>query len=264
MAKRRRDPAAGEDPFVQSMLRMWAWVEDNARAVIAGLVIVGLLVGGFLYWRGYQASVREQAASQLQDLQGRLLSGQVAPSAAESQMRTFIERYGGTEAADEARLLLARLYLRTNRPAEAVALLGQVEERSPETPIGYGAHNLLGKAHAAQGDHERALEVLGDIAEEARYPFQRTQARADRARILADMGRLGEAADIYASLVEEARDTQLRSLYAVRLGEIRARAETGGPEPPAGATDTAADTAAGSAFDTAAADTVAGAPGSSR
>lgn len=230
MARRDRKPAPGEDPFVESVWRAWGWVQDNAQVVLVSVVLLVLGAAAVLYWRSYQEGVREQAAVELQDLRGRLLAAGPPPERIESELRAYVDRFGGTESADEARLLLARLYLRTERPGEAVDVLGEISQPSADTPLGYGVLNLLATAYEERGDTDRALEVLDDLAAEARYAFQRDRALGERARILASIGREEEAADIYARLSEEAASPEARSRYRVELGELRARLAAGGAE----------------------------------
>lgn len=222
-----------EDAFVEGILRFWDWVQANARAVVVGLVLLvtAVLVG--LYYINYRQSVEEQAAADFQRL--RMEASQDPQAAAE--LPSFIRRYEGTDAAEEARLVLARVQLAGGDPRAALETLDPLARRSPGAPVGYAARLLRARAYEATGDVEPALAELSALGERARYPFQRRSARADRARLLAESGRLEEAERIYADLARETENPNEAALYEIRLGEVRGRLATR----PAGSDATAGD-----------------------
>ncbi len=208
-----------EDAFVEGILRFWDWVQANARAVVVGLVLLvaALLVG--LYYINYRQSVEEQAAADFQRL--RLEASQDPQAAAE--LPSFIRRYEGTDAAEEARLVLARVQLAGGDPQAVLETLDPLAGRAPDAPVGYAARLLRVRAYESLGDVEPALAELSTLGERARYPFQRRSARADRARLLAEAGRLEEAERIYADLARASENPNEAALYEIRLGEVRGR-----------------------------------------
>lgn len=224
----------GQDPeevdaFLGAVLRAVQWARENRRVVTIGAVIVVVAIAAAVYYQNYRADVRRQAATQLQQLQGNVQAG-TPPDTLARSVRTFVDRYGDTRYGDEGRLIMARIHLTNGNWQEAVDVLGPVASSYPaDVPIGYAARTLLAAAHEGAGNTERALETYAELAANAQFAFQRHEAAADRARLLAEQGRLSEAEKVLARLVAEA-DTasggvaseDLRE-YRLQLGEVRAR-----------------------------------------
>jgi tetratricopeptide (TPR) repeat protein len=92
-------------------------------------------------------------------------------------------------------------------------------------PLGFAGRSLLIIAHERSGEPEQAIDLYLELGRSARYPFQQREAQANAARILADLGRLEEAIEIYARIAAEAEtvDPSEAGLYRLRLGELRGR-----------------------------------------
>lgn len=233
-----RDPTGRPEPeeqdaFLRGVLRALQWAQENSRVVTIGAVVALVAVAGTLYYRNYREDVRQQAAQRLQTLQSQLQSQSPSDTLRRS-IGDFVSRYGDTRSGDEARLLLGRLHLNQNRFEAALSAVEPLPSEYPvDSPAGYAARKLLAAAHEGAGNTERALSLYAELAEGAQFPFQRHEASANRASLLAEEGRLGEAERIYSRLVQEADTTQagvttanLQS-YRVRLGELQGRLGSG-------------------------------------
>lgn len=229
---RQQDPE-DVDAFLAAVLRAVEWMQENTRTVIIASVLAVVAVAAAVYYQNYQEDVRQQAASQLQQLQTQL-QGQ-PPDTLAASVQSFISRYGDTRYGDEARLLMGRIQLTNGSWQEAVSTLEPVAGSYPvDSPTGYAARKLLAAAHEGAGNVQDALRLYGDMASNAQFAFQRNEAAADRARLLAEQGRLAEAEEIYSRLVSEAdtsaagvASTDLQT-YRLKLGEIQARLAAGG------------------------------------
>lgn len=222
-------PDAAEDRFVESIVRVGAWLQHHTRGVVLGAVALVALVAGALYYRGYQQTVRERAASELQSLRA---AASLEPASAIVQLQSFVNRFQGTREAEEARLMLAKGHVSLGQYEEAIAALEAVE-RPVDTPLGYGARSLLAVAHEEAGDVDAAMDVLENLGRNARYAFQRRAARAERARLLAEGGDLSGAAAIYEGLAAETDEPAEANEYRIRLGELRGRTASTAPRDPA-------------------------------
>lgn len=224
---KRKGPDPREDAFLRFVNRVVDWVTANLRAVIAVGVVVVLLAGAGLWYLNYSRNLERQAASELNSIRAALAQG--TDTIGTQRLESFVDRYAGTESERQARLLLGRLHLRNGAAEQAVEAVGPAAEAPPDTPTGYAGRTLLAKAQEAAGRTDAALSTLQELAENARFPYQRDQAAAERARILMEAGRLQEAEAIYSRLAEEASGSGARQIYAARLGEVRARLEAAGP-----------------------------------
>jgi predicted negative regulator of RcsB-dependent stress response len=225
--KKRKDDLSQEDRFLQFVEEGTAWVQSHTRAVLMIGVGLVLFVGGIFYYRSYRESLRTRAAIELTQLRATLTAVDAVP-----RLTGFVARFDGTPSATEGRLMLAKIHLQSGQPEAALQVLGPIASEPVDVPSGYAAKLLLAEAHKKAGDSERSLDELDEIIDGAYVPYQRHRALAERGRLLADLGRLEEAAVTYQRLVDDEGATD--DLYRVRLGEIQALIASGAtPEPTA-------------------------------
>lgn len=230
-SKKKRSPSEDpDDAFLRAVQRSVTWLEEHRRTVILGTIAVALLVVGAVYYVSYRSNLEDRAASEIQTIRAELASGSAADPTA--RLQEFVTRFGGTKAGNEARILLARLQMSNGDAGGALESVRPVLDRPADDPLGYAAATIAASAYEEQGDREQALRTLRELAAEARFPFQRREADAARARLLVESGRLEEAATIYERLAEETEGSA-EELYAVRLGEVRALIRSGAEPTPA-------------------------------
>lgn len=233
-------PADREDAFIRALNRFIAWAQENTGTVMAIAIVLAVALGGAFYWNSYRQNLEERASADFATLQTRIVQG--AGLAVTDSLQAFLDRFGGTQAAREARILLSRQQLEQDQASRAAeSIRPVVSSHAPDTPTGLAARRLLAEAQVGAGDTAAALATLEELAGNARFRFQRHEAAADRASLLADRGRLEEARDVYRRLAEEASGTEAGDVYAVRLGEIEGRIDSGGTDASAAPADTTAE-----------------------
>lgn len=216
----RNRPPDEDDAFIRAINRAWAWAAQNTVTVVVIAFVAAVAVGGFFWYRGYQQNLEERAATRLQTLRAQVATGDTAVIGA---LETYLSRFGGTSSARQARILLARQQLLRGRPSEATSTVRPaIGGTALGSPTGYASRSLLAEAQTAAGDTAGALTTLRELAEGARFGFQRREAAARRADLLAARGRLQEAVAIYRRIAEEAEGQEADD-YRLRLGELRAR-----------------------------------------
>lgn len=247
-------PAADDDRFVHGVLEGGAWARENARTlVIAGAVVVALLVG-FLVYRNYSSARETGAANALNDLRTTVASGNVPLALRDGE--ALVSRYGGTESADEARLLLGELYLQANQPQQASEVLAPLS-RDVDAPLGFNAAMLIGGAYEAAGQAEQAIQTYTRIGRDSRFLFQQIAGYEEAARVQAATG---DAASAIASferildLIDE--NAAERGFYEMRIAELQTGGAPSNAAPPAPLAADTTGSAAGAAIP-AAADTAA-------
>ncbi len=209
-----------DDVFLARILQISEWAKRNQQLVVIGLVLVGILAAGIVYYRNFQAQRTQQAAQQLEAIHQSLAMQDV--EGAKSELATFLEQYGGTPYEPEARLLLGELYLRTDDDQQARVVLEPIGA-SPREPIEFQAAMLLAAAYEQEGRWEDAVEVYLRVADRSELNFQVRDALAAAARIRADQ--LGDAAGAI-ELYERALNTleendPVRGLIEMRIAELR-------------------------------------------
>ncbi len=211
-----------DDAFVAGVLEASTWAQRNQqKVVIAGIILV---IAAIAAWglSSSRARMMDQALVELERVTGTAQVGD--PEQAKVELTQFLENFGGTPLAGEARLHLATLYLETGQPGQALSTLNE---------SGIGARDILGpqvltltaRAYEAQGEWQRAADTYMQLSDRAELEFQRRSAMEDAARVLAEMGDFAAAADLYAELQSglERSDPQL-GIYQMREQEMRGMA----------------------------------------
>lgn len=235
-SKVHREDHGPDDAFVNTVKRSYSWGRENGRvvAVVLGLILI-LAIGAFWYI-SQQRQLETQAASRLNQVQQSVASGN--PQLAIRDLQAYLDRFGSTETADQARLILASILIEQERHEEAVQALGELPDEL-DRPFGLAAARLEAAAHEETGDLEAAISTHLRIADRARFPYEQREALSDAARLHTQNGEPNRAADLYERVVDMFDDDEPgRGYYEVWLAEARATAREGAPAPV-----TAADTA---------------------
>ena len=229
MAKRHpsRRRLAGEhehdpdDLFVAKAVEFTAWAKNNNQTLILLGVVVTILVAGVVYYLQYLNTQEERAIVQLVVIQNTVDFGD--SESARAELGTFLERFGGTPMAGEARLLLAQLHLGDGQAQEAIRVL-EAGGASLRDPVGVQLQTLLAKAHEAAEELEVAERIYLGVADGARLDFERHEALADAARLRATLGNYEGAAELYQTLLDELEETDPdRGRYEMRIAEMHTR-----------------------------------------
>ena len=213
-----------EDRIMEAAGRTVAWARSNQR--VATILLVVVLAAGAIgiVYLNYRSDLRERAAVRLDEI--RLASQAMPPAEVRTQLNTYIEQFGSTEQAREARLLLAEMELNRDSAQAAVRLVADIVDLD-EGPLGYNAGWLLAVAREQLGDLDAAAGLYERLARSAPHDFQRRRARAARAQLHTYAGEYDMAEAIYAELVEDDPTADDSEFYGVKLGEVRAMARAG-------------------------------------
>lgn len=240
-----REPEA-DDAFVARVLEIAAWIRSHGRVLFMVTGVVAILGAAAFYYVNYRSTLRAQAEVRLTEIRQTIAAGNQA--LAIRDLEAFLTNYGNTPAAQDARLVLAQLYLDEERAADAVTLLEPVA-RDPGDLRGAAAAFLLAASYETLGQMDQAEAVYLSIAERARLDYERRDALDHAARLRLDAGNPAGAAELYDRLVKMMpENSEDRAFYEMRREEAMTIAEFGGVSPaavpaPAG-TSESADTAA--------------------
>lgn len=229
-----REDQGPDDAFVTTIKRSYEWGRENTRVLTVALAIVLLLGMAAVWFTSQQRQLEAQAAARLNQVHQSVASGNT--QLAIRDLQSYLDRFGGTRTANQARLLLAGILLGEDRGQEAIDALGSLPDDLDE-PFALAAARLKAAALEETGQVEEAVGTYRRIADGARFSYQRREALADAARVRLQHGQPDDAARLYEQVVETfAQDEPGRAYYEMWLAEARARAQRG---------VAAADTAAG-------------------
>ena len=205
-----------------------AWAEENRQlATMAVLAILAVGAGGFIYLN-YRADLAERAAVRLDEL--RLVSQSAPPEQLRAELAAYVDQFSSTPQGDEARLILAEMELQRDSADAAIRLIEPIVDPAAD-PLGYNAAWMLAVAEEQRGNLEAAAAWYERLARAAPHEFQRRGARAARARLHVYAGEYAAAEAIYDELAAAKDAAGDAELYALRLGEVRARAAAELPPP---------------------------------
>jgi predicted negative regulator of RcsB-dependent stress response len=211
-----------DDAFVTRLVEFSTWARSNRQTLIIFGVVLVTLIGGIVYYVRFSATLEEQAAVEIERIEQQMQAGDVAT--ARSQLSQFLDRYGGTDSAAEARLILAQLHLTSGQVQEALSVL-EGSDTSVRNPLGLQLEVLRAKTFEAAGrptDAERAYLRAADAAD---LQFVRVDALADAARIRMSLGNPAGAADLYERILSDLPEGHPdRGVYQMRLAEAEVQA----------------------------------------
>jgi tetratricopeptide (TPR) repeat protein len=207
-------PATDVEPFLD---RSRAWITAHSR--IAIWVGVALLAGLVLLVWTMSSNRRSEGIASRQLQGGRYaFESQNFPLAA-SELARIVENYSGTNAAKEARLLLAQVRLQQGQAQQAVDVL---RDFAPRAGGAYAAqaYGLLAASYENLGRHREAAEAYQAGAEKARMDFMKAQMLSDAGRAWVGAGDTARAITAYRRIVDELSKETNVTEAKVRLGEL--------------------------------------------
>lgn len=222
---RRRDTSDAEDAFVARIVEFSTWSQKNTQVLVLFGIALVVVVVGIVYYVNYRQNLQVVAAQELETLHQVAASGDT--ETARLRFAQYLERFGGTAHAAEARLSLAQLHLQEGAPEEALRVLGESSVGLGD-PIGPQLAVLQARAHEELGRFQEAEQLYLQVAERAQLDFQRIQALEDAARLRMTGGNPSGAVELYERILDEMpAQSPDRGAIQLRLGEARTAAATG-------------------------------------
>ena len=214
------NPADQEDAFVAKTLEVSNWAQRNRPTLTAGVILVALGVVALVYYARYRADLGETAAARLEDLQLRLDAGDQA--GVQADLQVYLERFGSTSSAGEARLTLGQVTADLGDLDAAIEVLEPIAG-DVGNPLGAQAAALLAAISEDAGNLQMAEGLYERLAERARLSFVTRDALTDEARLQASQGDYEAALEIYDRLLEEMEEGDPeRGLVEMRRAEMAA------------------------------------------
>ena len=220
--KIRRKDLRQPDEFETLTGQALAWAEEHTRllaGVLGTLAVVGLLA---VIVNRVSASRNESAAEEFRRAKVTFDAGKFAEAAEAFGAAT--RDYPRSPYGRLAALYRGHALARQNQPADAATAYAEYLATSPAPYLRQEALAGLARAKETSGDPAAALEAYTEAAGlEGAY---RTDALLNAARLHDAAGHADQAREIYARLLKEAPDPELRSLL---LAKLPPGSETGEP-----------------------------------
>jgi tetratricopeptide (TPR) repeat protein len=207
---------AGSVPVAQ---RDWGvWFKEHSREIAFGLGAVLILVAaGWLY---VTSEARKQAFASQALTQARSDAEAGNLPLAASDLSRIIDRYGGSNAADEAAVLLNEIRLIQGQSAEAIKDLQTFVQKGHPKYVLASAWSLLGGGLEDQHKYKEAAQAYRRASEEATHDFLKAQYLLDAGRTLAIAGDSTASRAAYTEVIQKYGELGQAAEARVRLGEL--------------------------------------------
>ncbi len=221
-----RTPRARTPDLEERAHSLGLWAQTHIKQIaIAAIVVVAIGVGAYL-WRQTRQAREQNALRSMAEAASAMQQGNIP--LATRNLEQLVQRFDGTRAAHEARLILAQLLFDQGRYQEGIARIEPLEG-SKEPYTAATAMNLAGAGYEQLGQYDKAAAEYQKAADKARFPNDRATYLANAARAFTSAGNLNEAKKIWTRLADDPDVPQGTAGEArVRLGELEAKTETRG------------------------------------
>lgn len=198
------------------------WFQLHSRKVIwAGAGVVVLAAGGWFYNRSLELKA-ERAERAYFEAQRSVMAGNLP--LAESDLRKMITRYEGTDAANQAKLVLAQVLFDQGKFQQGVDELKRSEKDfSGSKEFGSSVHMVLGGGLEQLKKYKEAAEQYEAAAKAARFEPDRERYETLAARAYLTGGDTAKARELWTKLGADSKGT-VAGEARVRLGELDAKA----------------------------------------
>ena len=215
-----RTGAAARPEMQASDTTSLEWMQDHARELTIGLIIVLALAIGVYLYRGTQAAKAGKAEQALGRAEQSLGSGNLA--LAKTDLQRVVTAYAGTSASTTAAMLLAQLSYDEGKYQEGINQLDKVARSSAAKPVAASIEALMADGFMGLGKPAEAATWYERSAEKARFDADKDQYRASAARAYAAAGNIDAARRIWTALAEDPTSSTAGEAR-VRLGELAAK-----------------------------------------
>ncbi len=211
-----------DDAFVARAYEASTWASRNRKVVTAGSIVLVLGVLAAIWYMSYRGSMSEKATTELTRVRATVQSGNTP--LAITDLEKYVDSFGNTDVASEARLMLAQQYLLAGQAEKAVATLEKLGGNE-KTAEGAQAAILLASAYEAAKSADKAERAYLALGANAPFLYMKQEGLDNAARLRLEQGNATGAVELYKRLVDMTPETNPeRDIYQLRLGEAQAAA----------------------------------------
>lgn len=159
---------AQDDEQVEALKRWW---KDNWHSLVTGLAIALLIVAGWQYWENKQAADRAAARQGFDTIINALSNPDPDErlSTMEYTLDDLKDNYSSSVYSVFAAMVAANIYMDEGKPVQATDQLRWALEQAGDEPLPRVIRLRLARAQHASGEHETALQTLGELSDAGRF-----------------------------------------------------------------------------------------------
>jgi predicted negative regulator of RcsB-dependent stress response len=137
-------------------------IAENGVWVVGGVVLGAVLLFGWRFYHSHQNEFALKAAAQFGQMTAALESND--RNKARQVADGIIKDFASSPYADQAQLILARLYVDDGQLANANPLLTRVMKESKDSELKHIARLRLARVLTDEGKPDEAIKTLGEVA----------------------------------------------------------------------------------------------------
>jgi predicted negative regulator of RcsB-dependent stress response len=195
------------------------WAQKHRRPILGTAAAAVVIAIGVWFTIEYQR--RKDAAAEQALNQARVAAQSGNLPLAASDLSRLIGSYGGTAAADQATIILARVRLAQGQAALAAEELRAALGSRLGNQFRASAYGLLGTALEEVGNLTEAGEAFEQAADAAWYAFLKAQYLTEAGRAFWAANDTTRAIAAYERVVRDFEGAPSATEARVRLGELR-------------------------------------------
>lgn len=208
-----------EDKFVKISLQTKSYIDENYQILMRGGVIAAFIVIVIFYFYYNAQQANEEASSQLGIAEIEYANDNLVK--ASTRLENLITEFDGTDAADQAKFILASIYYQQKKYDQALTYFQEFVDNYSGSNIllasgyaGLAACYDLKKQDADAAEHyETAAELAGDFTESDNYYFL-------SAMMYKKAGDVDKARSLLQNLVDEGKTTLRKNDAEVQLARL--------------------------------------------
>jgi predicted negative regulator of RcsB-dependent stress response len=210
------------------------WFRDNGRALVTGILLAAVVVGGIYSWKTRQQAQQEMASVEYQNLIDtmRKLESSATPetlTTARHLADTLKKDFSSTTYAQFAALFKAKLAVRDNDLGAAEAELRWVLEHKPAEQLKWLTQLRLARVLHAKGDTKGALALL-DENNAGGYAAAVLQVKGDIANAAGDFAAARSAYEKARELESKQANPLNDPLLEMKLRDLGVQVEAPAPK----------------------------------
>lgn len=214
------NPSFSEDPA--------EWIRRHQQRVTQ--VAVAVVAVGALGWFGWSWQARKSAAAAAALDLARSTAEANNLSAAAGQFQQIIERYKGTDAADQAVIALNQVRMINGQFALAAVNLRTFLATNPDPRYAVPANGLLGAALESSGQAADAGAAYVAASQLAGLPYLKADYLLRAGRAYGVAGKVDLASAALDTVIVKYKDTPVYTEAVIRLAELTKGAQPKGSD----------------------------------
>jgi len=202
-----------------------AFIENNLKKILLGLLAVVVVVAGYFIYRNYQNGQEEEAQKAVAFAQRAFMQQQwqqVLEGDGTTQLGVLKvqDQYSGTETANLCHLYAAVCYAQLGKTDEAIAQFEKFKNKGDQM-VSPAAQAALANCYITKGQKEKGAEMLVKAANEADNNSISPICLLQAGQVYEDLGQKEQALQLYQQIKDKYFQSALSSQIDAYIERVK-------------------------------------------